>query len=129
MATEATATIRIHHAELDRRTLLGRGIGVDRIPVASLPASDDVTEITVPAGTHVLQIRNGIFFSSATRYSAVPGEILDYQAVAHEQTWGESVFGAGVALRRIPTPAPARTDPNQGMHVSAHVAGKVFVSD
>ena len=48
MATDATATIRIHHAELDRKTLLGRGIGVNRLPVASLPAAQDITEITVP---------------------------------------------------------------------------------
>ena len=127
MATDATATIRIHHAELDRKTLLGRGIGVNRLPVASLPAAQDITEITVPAGTHILQIRNGIFFSSALRYSAAPGAVLDYEAIPHEPTWGESVFGSGVALRRIPAPVPA-VDRGDGAHLADHVARAVFVA-
>ena len=128
MAPEATATLRIHHAELDRATLLGRGIGIDRLPVASLPTSEDVTEITVPAGTHILQIRNGVFFSSALRYSAAPGAVLDYEAVPHEPTWGEWVFGSGVALRRIPAPVAAPVDPRDGVHLADHVARTVFVS-
>ncbi len=126
MATTATATIRIHHAELDRKTILGRGIGVDRLPVASLPTSEEVTEITVPAGTHILQIRNGVFFSSALRYSAAPGTVLDYEAVAHEPTWGESVFGSGVALRRIASPVAADEGPRNGTHLHDYVTGTVF---
>lgn len=129
MAHAETATIRIHHADLDRKTLLGRGIGVNRLPVASLLASEDVTEITVPAGTHILQIRNGVFFSSALRYSAAPGAVLDYEAVAHEASWGESVFGSGVALRRIAAPVRANTDRGEGAHLSEHVARTVFVAN
>ena len=129
MSDQATATIRIHHADLDRATLLGRGIGVNRLPVASLPSSEDVTEVTVPAGTHILQIRNGMFFSSAMRYTAVPGEVLDYEAVTSPATILETIFGSSVSLRRLARTADAVADPRAGMHVSDHVARTVFVTN
>lgn len=97
-------TLRIHRGDLTSTPLLGRGVGVDRLPVGSL-SDDEVTELTIPAGTHILQIRNGLYFSRATRYTAVEGEVLDYELRMCESSGWLSLLGDAIELRRLPRAA------------------------
>ncbi len=99
-------TVRIHRGELTGSVLFGRGVGVDRLPVGSL-GDGDVTELTIPAGTHILQIRSGLYFSRAVRYCAVEGETLDFEvALTKREGWFDSLLGESIELRRMPKPVP-----------------------
>lgn len=102
-------TLRIHRGELTRTPLLGRGVGVDRLPVGSL-SDDEVSEFTIPAGTHILQIRSGLYFSRATRYTAVEGEVLDYELHVCEASGWLSLVGDALELRRRPRTATVLQD-------------------
>ena len=102
-------TLRIHRGDLTSTPLLGRGVGVDRLPVGSL-SDAEVTELTIPAGTHILQIRNGLYFSRATRYTAVEGEVLDYELRICPSTGWLSLLGDAIELHRLPRTATVVQD-------------------
>jgi hypothetical protein len=91
------ATVRIHRGQLSASTLLGRGVGVDRLPVGTLGAGD-VTEVTVPDGNHILQIRNGIYFSRALRYFARPDQVLEYEIRSVDAGLTGFIFGGWIEL-------------------------------
>lgn len=123
---DGTVTIRIHH-DARTSTLLGRALGVDRLPVAALRGTD-VTEVQAPAGVHILHVRNGLFFSCAVRYAAAPGEVLDYQIqMADDAGLTGAFFGSPVELRRIPSAAPARALDEGGVPLSRVVGQTVTV--
>lgn len=109
--------IRIHRGELSGKTLLGRGVGVDRLPVGSL-GDREVTEVAVPAGTHVVQIRNGVYFSRATRYTAGDGDVLDFEIRSVDEGLMGLFFGGWIELVPIRQTVAAPVDDRGTMPVS-----------
>lgn len=107
-------TLRVHRGEVTGKVLFGRGVGVDRLPVGSL-GDGDVTELTVPAGTHILQIRSGLYFSRPVRYCAVDGEVLEFEVgLTKREGWFDSMLGESIELRRRPKAAPVVSSQGHG---------------
>ncbi len=102
-------TVRIHRGEITSTPLLGRGVGVDRLPVGSL-GDDEVTELTIPAGTHILQIRSGLYFSRPARYTAVEGEVLEFDLRICPSTGWLSLLGDSLELHRLPRGVTVQRD-------------------
>lgn len=124
-STKGTVTIRIHH-DVRSATLLGRAIGVDRLPVAPIRGTD-VTEFEAPAGVHILHVRNGVFFSCAVRYAASAGSVLEYEIRLADSGLAGLFFGGAAELRPLPKTVPVTVVREGTIPLSRVIAQSVTV--
>lgn len=100
-----SAILRIHrgHASPDRILMMGRQeLG---------PLSNEVTDFTVPAGAHVIQLKLGHYHSVATQVDLAEGAVLDLKVVENPDAVLPLLQGGFVKLEKSePAPETGRQD-------------------